>query len=272
MIESKRKEILNLKAQEKSCENQIKELDAFLLPEIENLKKGYNLPIPKGFQPTSEELIERWDEVSCEWQKRCQESEKTKAVFNSIAPRIKELQNYKAELKEELKKEELVAKRVTCAKKVVNFLDYKHAPRKLLEGVVTNLFDLTNRLGESLNVDIKLKLGKNLEFLTLQSRAGRWIEQKTERLGFGKGAILGICFRLACQRLLLPETGFLILDEPTANVDLKRKGLFKLFLQNLSEDSHIGTKARTSQIILIEHDEDVVELCQTKIDIKDKTA
>jgi DNA repair exonuclease SbcCD ATPase subunit len=183
------------------------------------------MPTPEGFSRnpdpmTQSEVIKQWEQVSSEWQKRELECQKIDTIISLAIPRIKELEVNEKDLKEKLKEFEKASRQISSARKLINFLDYKNAPRKLLEGVVTSLFDLTNRLGESLDVGIKLKLGKNLEFLTQQSRAGKWIEQKTERLGHGKGAILGICFRLACQKLLLPETGFLILDEPTANVDI----------------------------------------------------
>lgn len=269
-IEKKNTEILNLLAEEKSCKTQLNQLEESLVTEAKSLGNGYEMPIPQDWpievRPTESEA---WEPIAAEWLKRQQDYTKIEAILNSTAPRLKEVELEKETLRKKLIETENSAKLITCAKKVIEFLDYKNAPRKLLESVVGDLFELTNRLAESLEVDIKLKLGKNLEFLTLQSRSGKWIEQKTERLGFGKGAILGICFRLACQKLLLPETGFLILDEPTANVDLKRKGLFKLFLQNLSQESDSNLQA--SQIILIEHDEDVVELCQTRVDIKEES-
>lgn len=271
-VENKKKEIIGLQTRKKACRSQSNEIDTYINQENKKLEEGHNMPLPKNFlmeQPPSN--IADWQAISSEWLKREAECHKVEAIASSINPRLKELCKDRDDLIIKIKESEKSYKHIACAKKLISFLDYKNAPRKLLEGVVTNLFELTNKLGEALDVDIKLKLGKNLEFLTVQSRSGKWIEQKTERLGYGKGAILGICFRLACQKLLLPETGFLILDEPTANVDIKRKGLFKLFLQNLSEDYPHNTQSKTSQIILIEHDEDVVELCQTKVDIREHT-
>lgn len=278
LLEIKRKEIIGLQMEQKTCSAQIKELNTNLTNEEKALISGYNMPLPKDFK-NFEEIetnnfpltITDWEAISIEWQRRENECHKINAVISSIDPRRNELKKEKTALATELKESERSYKQIASMKKLISFLDYKNAPRKLLEGVVTNLFELTNKLGESLDVDIKLKLGKSLEFLTVQSRAGKWIEQKTERLGYGKGAILGICFRLACQKLLLPDTGFLILDEPTANVDIKRKGLFKMFLQNLSQEYPNNTQSHASQIILIEHDEDVVELCQTKVEIKEQS-
>jgi DNA repair exonuclease SbcCD ATPase subunit len=274
IVDKKNSELIELKSKKISLEKQSKELETILKIESASLKSGCGMPTPIHWQEnkirteTPEPPDDQtWENVSQEWLKRDQECIKVEAVLASMSPRIKELSDQTNLHKKKLQETEESQKRVTCTKKVIEFLDYKNAPRKLLEAIVTDLFEVTNKLAENLQVDIKLKLGKNLEFLTLQSRSGKWIEQKTERLGFGKGAILGICFRLACQKLLLPETGFLILDEPTANVDLKRKGLFKLFLQNLSQESN----TKSGQIVLIEHDEDVVELCTTKLDIKETT-
>jgi len=275
LVGNKNEELGKLKIEKETNKAQAEKLNNLIEKENTKLAGGMEMPTPEGFSENSKltiqnEGIKHWEQISSEWQKREIECQKLDTIISLGVPRIKELELNQKALKEKLKEFEKTSRQISSARKLINFLDYKNAPRKLLEGVVTNLFDLTNRLGESLDVGIKLKLGKNLEFLTQQSRAGKWIEQKTERLGHGKGAILGICFRLACQKLLLPETGFLILDEPTANVDIKRKGLFKLFLQNLSEQNYTNDEqsSKGSQIILIEHDEDVVELCHTKVEIK----
>jgi hypothetical protein len=206
---------------------------------------------------------ETWEEVASEWRRREEAMLRAQGALEPIPDETKELEERLQSLQDNLAVNEQEAQRAEAARKLVNFLDYKNAPRKLLENIVARLFEVTNRLGEVLQVDIRLHTEKGLEFMTRQIRAGKVIEQKTERLGFGKGAILGICFRLACQKLLLPETGFLILDEPTANVDLKRKSALKAFLQNLGEEQ----ESKTKQIILIEHDQDVVELCQAKITV-----
>jgi DNA repair exonuclease SbcCD ATPase subunit len=197
------------------------------------------------------------------WRRMLKERNKKQTLLEEIPKRLTQNALEQKTLLESLTEKNRQKAKTLAARKLTQFLDYKNAPRKLLQNITEKLFQTTNQLGDALCVDVKLHVGKNLEFLTQQTRNGKLIEQKTERLGFGKGAILGICFRLACQKLLLPETGFLILDEPTANVDLKRKSALKTFLQNLAEETSSGTK----QIILIEHDLDVIELCQAKIHI-----
>jgi len=203
------------------------------------------------------------DEAQKHWQKIEKEQEKIKHLLEEVPKKQEDLQKTIANLEDQLKNQKTLLIKTEAARRLIRFLDYKNAPRKLLQSIVERLFHATNQLAQALEVDLQLHAGKNLEFLTKQKRGGTWIEQKTERLGFGKGAILGICFRLACQKMLLPDTGFLILDEPTANVDLKRKIALKTFLQNLSEE----TESKTKQIILIEHDLDVIELCQSKVHI-----
>ena len=202
-------------------------------------------------------------ERAAHWRKVAEEAFETKIRLGGLPGKIAEKTAETELTARDLEKTAKAAAKASAARRLVAFLDYKNAPRKLLVNICERLFEATNRIAEILQADIRLKVGKNLDFLTLQYRAGRLIEQKTERLGFGKGAVLGICFRLACQKLLLPETGFLILDEPTANVDVKRKDALKTFLQKLGDE----TESKTKQVILIEHDLNVIELCQAKIQI-----
>jgi DNA repair exonuclease SbcCD ATPase subunit len=243
------------------------------LKRLESLREeilAASLPIPlKNGSPIKEfqkEIIGQ-EELLDVWERRLDKFHKLETLCEPLPQRITKLRKEKIEVLEELGGMEEKWEKLEKSRKLVAFLDYKNAPRLLLEQIVDKLFELTNKLTESLSVDIKLLRGKNLEFLSRQIRHSKILEQKTERLGFGKGAILGICFRLACQRLLLPNTGFLILDEPTANVDNKRKIALKSFLQSLSESS----QSNSHQILLIEHDQDVVELCQARIDVGNST-
>lgn len=225
------------------------------------LEDGLQMQYPKNQIPST---IEKWGELKSLYLEKYEAIQRIRPILDSLPPKINALQQRKEELEKGLKEIDHKTRKLESAKKLISFLDYKNAPRKLLEHITQKLFERTNQLATELEAEIQLKLGKNLDFLTYQQRAGRWIEQKTERLGFGKGAILGICFRLACIKLLLKQTGFLILDEPTANVDAKRKSALKAFLQRLTHQPHSGVE----QIILIEHDEDVVSLCDTKIQVR----
>jgi DNA repair exonuclease SbcCD ATPase subunit len=217
------------------------------------LETRENLPHPNT-ENSAEDTIALWKEKEKKFQK-------FDTILSEIPPKKKVTEEELAVYTEQLQTIEARVQKAQAARKLIQFLDYKNAPRKLLQVITETVFTATNKIAESLDVQIKLTLGKNLEFLTHQKRGEKWIKQKTERLGYGKGAVLGICFRLACQKLLLPETGFLILDEPTANVDSKRKNALKNFIQRLSEE----TESQTKQIILIEHDLDVIERCDAKI-------
>lgn len=224
------------------------------------ISEGCGMPPAEPGDAPNERAL-RWRQIEA---KTADTRARLAPLPEKLTAKQEEIQKTSAGLEETAK----AAAKAAAARRLVAFLDYKNAPRKLLSNICERLFETTNRIAEVLQADIRLKIGKNLDFLTLQYRAGRLIEQKTERLGFGKGAVLGICFRLACQKLLLPDTGFLILDEPTANVDVKRKDALKTFLQNLGEE----TESKTKQIVLIEHDLNVIELCQAKIQVGEQTA
>jgi len=277
-VHKKSKELEISKTKKEVLEKNLKHIEDELLRQKTTLINECSLPKPlrEGMSnehdesahtdPDVESNIQTQEERIEEWSDRLEKYKKLWTLASEIPKNKKRLQTEQLSSMEELEKATAAFEKIQDARKLVEFLDYKKAPRILLEQIVDQLFAVTNKLAESLQVDLSLVQGKNLEFLTHQTRNSKIVEQKTERLGFGKGAILGICFRLACQRLLLPETGFLILDEPTANVDNKRKSALKSFLQSLSEAS----ESRTNQIILIEHDQDVVELCQARLEINSK--
>lgn len=263
---AKEKEVAAVKAKASAAKQAFEKAQKEHKTLQEETAKGCGIPIPP--EVSTPATPEEWVKIGNQWRKFAEKMTSAKNVLDTLPPKISECRDSLEANQKELDANAQATRRAAAARKLINFLDYKNAPRKLLQTIVEKLFDTTNRIAEVLQADISLKCGKNLEFLTVQTRAGRRIEQRTERLGFGKGAVLGICFRLACQKLLLPETGFLILDEPTANVDVKRKNALKIFLQNLGEEK----ESKTQQIILIEHDADVIELCQAKIWVGENVA
>jgi len=260
---TKEKELQAQTLQLKSTQQILARLEKDLAQE-ETLQNQLETPTPPCLKmPNPSETEKRLG-----WAKMLEEKHKTQHLLEEIPPKLAQKQTEITNLKKHLEEINRQKAQTQAARKLIQFLDYKNAPRKLLQNITEKIFHTTNQLGEHFDIGVKIHTGKNLEFLTKQKRNGRIVEQKTEKLGFGKGAVLGICFRLACQKLLLPETGFLLLDEPTANIDLKRKAALKSFLQNLSEESQSGTK----QVLLIEHDLDVIELCQAKIPIGEAPA
>jgi DNA repair exonuclease SbcCD ATPase subunit len=218
-------------------------------------KTEESLPsIPEKPEATQDERAEHWQECA----------RKATRLTDAAATSQERLERKTQEvtsLSKDLAQVEAQSAKAGAARRLIGFLDYKHAPRKLLGKICERLFEETNRQARRLEADIQVKIGKNLEFLTIQERGGKTIEQKTERLGFGKGAVLGICLRMACEKILLPEVGFLLLDEPTANVDAKRKNALRQFLQNL------GNQKDGPQAILVEHDAEITSACQDIIQI-----
>jgi DNA repair exonuclease SbcCD ATPase subunit len=200
--------------------------------------------------PEGPEDLAKISEAPGIWKRRATRCEEIRTLQTELTPQKGKLETQIAEATAELEKTKQEALKLEAAKKLADFLDYKDAPRRLLSLTVDKIFSLANRMAHSFQLGMVLTQGKNLDFLVTQTRGSKTIIQKTERLGFGKAAILGICTRLAAQRLLSPQTGFLLLDEPSPHVDTARKLALKEFLEKLGESQEMFP-----QIIMVEHED-----------------
>lgn len=189
------------------------------------------------------------------WTQKAKRLEEVNTLLREETPKAADIEGKIKSTAEEMTTVCREASQLEAGQELANFLDYKNAPRKLLALVVDDIFHQANKIAKTFNLGMALSQGKNLEFNVIQSRNGREIIQKTERLGFGKANVLGICTRLAAQRILAPSTGFLILDEPSAYVDTLRKNALREFFKMLGETQEGGIP----QIILVEHEESIAQ-------------
>lgn len=195
------------------------------------------------------------EEAGAHWNKTAKRKEDIETLLKEEIPKTEEISKKITETIKGIEEVSKEASDIEAGQEVTNFLDYKNAPRKLLAMTVDQIFYQANKISKIFQMGMALSQGKNLEFNVIQTRKGREITQKTERLGFGKANILGICTRLAAQKILAPQTGFLILDEPSAYVDAFRKNAFREFIQKLGENQDLDIP----QIILVEHEESIAQ-------------
>jgi len=189
------------------------------------------------------------------WKEKAETLSNKKAIQSEYPKKEEEKTQALTKTQKELEALLPLFEQLEAAKQLALFLDYKNAPRQLLGLTVEKIITKTNQLAKTFQLGMVLERNKTLDFNVRQTRNGRELIQKSERLGFGKANLLGICMRLATQILLLPEAGFLILDEPGAYISPERKRTLCQFLANLntlSEDV-------LPQIIMTEHDPDVLE-------------
>lgn len=95
-------------------------------------------------------------------------------------------------------------------------------------------------------------------FQRTDSEDEAWMPQ--EQLSGGQKVRLALALLIACQRLLLPDVGFMVLDEPSSHIDKEGVDSLGELFRNLT-----NTLASTqSQIIVVDHN-DALNTCFDKL-------
>jgi exonuclease SbcC len=101
-----------------------------------------------------------------------------------------------------------------------------------------------------MGLPVKLHIGDELEVL-VQDRNSP--ESPASELGGGYANLIGIAFRIALQKMILPRVHVIVLDEPSTHVDQANMELLIPFFDRLKENlSTYGIQ----QLILIDHHPD----------------
>ena len=142
------------------------------------------------------------------------------------------------------------ADNITNMGAVSDFLSYDNGPQKFLTGFLQEALNQTNILLSEMGLPVKLHLGEELEIL-VQDRNSQ--ESPAAELGGGYSNLIGIAFRIALQKMILPKVHVIILDEPSTHVDPANMELLIPFFDRLKENlSSYGIE----QLILIDHHPD----------------
>jgi exonuclease SbcC len=127
------------------------------------------------------------------------------------------------------------------------FLSYDNGPQKFLTGFFQEALSQTNLLLSEMGLPVKLHMGADLEIMVEDRNAQ---ESPALALGGGYSNLVGIAFRIALQRMILPRVHVLILDEPSTHIDEANMELLIPFFEKLKENlSHYGIE----QCLIIDH-------------------
>jgi DNA repair exonuclease SbcCD ATPase subunit len=133
---------------------------------------------------------------------------------------------------------------------VSEFLSYDNGPQKFLTGIFQEALNQTNVLLSEMGLPVKVHIGDELEVL-VQDRNSP--ESPASELGGGYANLIGIAFRIALQKMILPRVHVIVLDEPSTHVDQANMELLIPFFDRLKENlSSYGIE----QLILIDHHPD----------------
>ena len=130
---------------------------------------------------------------------------------------------------------------------VSSFLAYDNGPQKFLQAFFQDTIHQTNMLITEMGLPVTLKLGDNLEIMVMDRN--KRISSSLS-LGGGYANLIGIAFRIALQKTVIPRVNTVILDEPSTHVDEQNMELLIPFFERLKDNLHTYG---ISQCILIDH-------------------
>jgi exonuclease SbcC len=151
------------------------------------------------------------------------------------------------ELQREQERFDQQTRNVADMQAVSAFLSYDNGPQKFLTGFFQEALSQTNLLLSEMGLPVKLHMGADLEIMVEDRNAQ---ESPALALGGGYSNLVGIAFRIALQRMILPRVHVLILDEPSTHIDEANMELLIPFFEKLKENlSHYGIE----QCLIIDH-------------------
>ena len=151
------------------------------------------------------------------------------------------------ELQREKERFDQQAGNVADMQAVSAFLSYDNGPQKFLTSFFQEALGQTNLLLSEMGLPVKLHMGTDLEIMVEDRNAQ---ESSALALGGGYSSLVGIAFRIALQRMILPRVHVLILDEPSTHIDEANMELLIPFFEKLKENlSHYGIE----QCLITDH-------------------
>lgn len=241
-LEQSFSEIGNYEEKKNRLESLLKKREEILfhLKESENVLSGKQLDVTESelrrLVVKEKELETKFaaaDQLIDERQKRLQEyesilqnAEKNKSEIERLEKILQELKKFEKALEEtqlELRKEFVVS---------VNYA---------MNDLWKNLYPYQDFVG------IKLAIDEGDYVLQLEERSGRWVNVEGFASG-GERSIAALTLRIAFALVLAPQLRWLVLDEPTANLDAKA-------VEDLATTLSERIGSFIDQVFLITHDE-----------------
>ncbi|MCE4618816.1 MAG: SMC family ATPase [Desulfurococcales archaeon] len=242
---------LKVKAQRlRELEEKIKRLeeDVLELEEVRNQIVMYEEQLAE----VEKELDDKQDELSSILKKRDELSAEKARIEANIENLTKEVKELEAEIG---KLNEVKKKMITSVMAGIILLDIQE---KLLENTRSSLENAMSEILDKFGLEyhgVTIKdVGKGFEVRVLSRNAPR--ENNGEHISIlsgGEKTALALAYVLALQKILAMNLGFLILDEPTSELDSERRETLMELINTLSSEEI------AEQLIIITHHEDVID-------------
>jgi exonuclease SbcC len=169
------------------------------------------------------------------------------AELTYIQGQAKELEKQLAGLAQQKAAYDFQTKKLADLQAVSAFLSYDNGPQKFLQEFFRGTIQQTNLLISEMGLPVTLQMGEALEIMVQDSQKRI---SSSLALGGGYANLIGIAFRIALQKAVLPRVNTVILDEPSTHIDEANMEMLIPFFEKLKENLHTYG---ISQFIIIDH-------------------
>jgi len=169
------------------------------------------------------------------------------AEANLIHQQIESLQRQLVTLQAGQRKFEAQCRNVVDMQAVSDFLAYDNGPQKFLQSFFQEALNQTNVLLSEMGLPVTLHIGPDLEILVRDRNSH---ESSALSLGGGYSNLIGIAFRIALQKMILPRVHAVILDEPSTHIDEQNMELLVPFFERLKNNLY---SYGIDQCLIIDH-------------------
>ncbi len=169
------------------------------------------------------------------------------AELTYIQGQVKELEKQLGGLAKQKAACDLQTKKLADLQAVSAFLSYDNGPQKFLQEFFRGTIQQTNLLISEMGLPVTLQMGEALEIMVQDSQKRI---SSSLALGGGYANLIGIAFRIALQKAVLPRVNTVVLDEPSTHIDESNIELLIAFFEKLKENLHTYG---ISQCIIIDH-------------------
>jgi DNA repair protein SbcC/Rad50 len=169
------------------------------------------------------------------------------AELNFIRNQMRDLENQTAEHSRQKQLYDTQTRNLADLQAVSTFLSYDNGPQKFLRVFFQDTLNQTNMLISEMGLPVTLHMGDELEIIV---RDKQQRDSSSLALGGGYANLIGIAFRIALQKMVLPRVNTIVLDEPSTHVDEQNMELLIPFFERLREKLNLFG---IDQIVLIDH-------------------
>lgn len=179
--------------------------------------------------------------------KQLEERQRLTTELQILQQQRQTLEEQMSELQAVLERFQRQTRHLADLEAVSEFLSYDNGPLKFLTTFFGDVLAHTNLLLSDMCLPVKLHMGDDLEILVEDHNAPA---SSALALGGGYSNLIGIAFRIALQKMILPQVHVIILDEPSTHIDEANMELLIPFFQRLK---HNLAGYGIEQCILIDH-------------------